>query len=332
VRIPIESYGWPLAFGLLLLLLSAALSPRRKEGPLRRVPIQTAVIVTMAVLASDGRANPGLDRYNQGDFDGALGSFREELKKDPDSPTVNFNLGDAAFRLQKYDEAFEAYSKAMVSNDPALQEKAYYNAGNALFLEGNHAQDLEQQLSNYYDARYQYHQALDRNPGDDQAKKNLSLLEERIKDAEKQKEAQQRRQRKQQGQSQRKRRQKNRNKQQPGSMGQQPDQQSEPGSGETSPEDQQTPGNQQQSPSGSDDDGDDDQSQDDSAPDSKKNGQLREITPSDEEKRPAPLPEESTPGLMSEDEALGLLDSLKDESDKIDLMRRKTDRGVLRDW
>ena len=132
-------------------------------------------------------------------------SFREELKHDPDSPRINFNLGDAAYRLQKYDEAFEAYSKAMVSSDPALQEKAYYNAGNALFMEGNHAQDLEQQLSNYYDARYQYHQALDRNPGDEQAKKNLRLLEERIKDAEKEKEEQQQRQRTQQRQSQRQR-------------------------------------------------------------------------------------------------------------------------------
>ena len=75
-----------------------------------------------------------------------------------------------------------------MSERPGLQEKAYYNAGNTLFMAGNHAQDLEQQLSNYYDARYQYHQALNRNPGDEQAKKNLSLSEERIKEAEKQKE------------------------------------------------------------------------------------------------------------------------------------------------
>lgn len=56
------------------------------------------------------------------------------------------------------------------------------------------------------------------------------------------------------------------------------------------------------------------------------------MTPSDEQNQQMPLPEESRPGLMSEDEALGLLDSLKDESDRIDLMHRKTDRGVLRDW
>ena len=43
-------------------------------------------------------------------------------------------------------------------------------------------------------------------------------------------------------------------------------------------------------------------------------------------------PGDSKPGQMSDEEALGLLDSLKDEGDRIDLMRRKTDRSVLRDW
>jgi hypothetical protein len=43
-------------------------------------------------------------------------------------------------------------------------------------------------------------------------------------------------------------------------------------------------------------------------------------------------PAESKPGMMTEEEARGLLDSLKDESDRIDLMHRKAERGVLRDW
>ena len=78
--------------------------------------------------------------------------------------------------------------------------------------------------------------------------------------------------------------------------------------------------------------GADDQPQDEPTPSPKKDGQLREITPSEEQKQQMQQLQESKPGLMSEDEALGLLDSLKDESDKIDLMHRKTDRGVLRDW
>jgi Ca-activated chloride channel homolog len=330
-RLPVERYRWPLTFGLLLLLLSAVLSDRRKEPNRRRTSVISAVAVTTLALILQARANPGLDRYNQGDFDGALEKFRDEQKHDPDSPTINFNLGDAAYRLQKYDEAFEAYSKAMISGDSTLQEKAYYNAGNTLFMEGNHAQDLEQQLSNYYDARYQYHQALDRDPGDEQAKKNLQLLEDRIKEAQKEKEEKQLRQRTQQQQSQL-RKQRHRNKQQQSLSGQKPDQQSEPGSGETEPDDQQTPGGQQQSPSDPNESGDDDQPQNEPTPSTDKDGQLREITPSDEQKQQMQQPPDSRRGLMSQDEALGLLDSLKDESDRIDLMHHKTDRGILRDW
>jgi Ca-activated chloride channel homolog len=309
------------------------LRDRKKETHPRRPSIQSAVVAVMLALILNGRAASGLDRYNQGDFDGALESFREELKHDPDSPRINFDLGDAAYRLQKYDEAFEAYSKAMVGSDPALQQKAYYNAGNTLFMEGNHAQDLEQQLSNYYDARYQYNQALDRNPGDEQAKKNLRLLEERIKDAEKEKEEKQLRQRTQQRQSQRQRNQRNRNKQQKNQMGQQRDQQSQPDSGKSQPDDQQSPGGDQQNPSDPNEGAEgDDQPQDESTPTPKKDGQAREITPSDEQKQQLPEIQESKPGMMSEEEALGLLNSLKDESDRIDLMHRKTDRGILRDW
>ncbi len=331
-RVPIERYRWPLLIGLFLLFLSATLSDQRRGARARGLSVESVVAMAMLSFVLNAQGNPGLDRYNQGDFDGALGSFREELKRDPDSPAINFNVGDAAFRLQKYDEAFEAYSKAMVSSDPVLQEKAYYNAGNSLFMEGNHSQDLEQQLSNYYDARYQYHQALDRDPGDEQAKKNLSLLEERIKQAEKEKEEQRRRQRTQQRQSQRQRKQRNRNQQQQENMGQKPDQQSEPGSREAEPDDSQNPGNRQGDPSDSDESGDDDKAQNEPSPSPEKDGQPQEITPSDEQKRRMPAPQESKPGMMSEDEALGLLDSLKDESDRIDLMHRKTDRGVLRDW
>ena len=328
LRIPIERYRWPVAFGLLLLILSAALGDRKRETGVIRPSVGSAVAAAMLALVVSAHADGALDRYNRGDFDGALEKFREELKSDPGSPATNFNLGDAAYRLQRYDEAFEAYAKAMVSNDPTLRQKAYYNGGNALFMQGNNSQDIEQQLSSYYDARYQYHEALDLNPRDEQAKKNLSLLEERIKQAEKQKEEQQQRQRTQQRQSQKQRKQRNRNKQQQDQMGQKPDQRSQSGSGGGQPDDDQTPGGQQQQPADPTE-GNEGDSQDEPTP--KKNGQLREITPSDQPQQ-MQQPLESKPGEMSEEEALGLLDSLKDEGDRIDLMRRKTDRGVLRDW
>jgi hypothetical protein len=92
------------------------------------------------------------------------------------------------------------------------------------------------------------------------------------------------------------------------------------------------PGDQQAEPSDPNESGDEDQPQDEPTPRADKDGQPQEITPSDQQKQQAQQPQEPRPGLMSEEEAIGLLDSLKNESDKIDLMRRKTDRGVLRDW
>lgn len=326
-HIPIERYRWPLLVGLILLAASSMVNAR-KQIPLLKPKVPStakAALVAMLVLVFTANAESGFDQYAQGDFEDALKSFRAQKKGDPESPNINFNLGDAAYRLQKYDEAFEAYSKAMVSGDPGTQEAAYYNAGNALFKAGDRAQDLEQQLTSYYDARYQYQQALDRNPGDEQAKKNLRLLEERIKEAEQQKQAEQLRQRQQQRQGQRRRQ--NRDRQRRDGM---QDQQSNPSAGDS--EDDQSAGDQQEQPSDRSDSGDADGAQNEPTPHPDKNGELRELTPSDERKERSGQSQESGPNAMSEDEAHRLLNSLKDESDRIDLMHQKTDRPVLRDW
>jgi len=259
-RIPIERYQWPLAIGLILLLGSALFGTGREKPKKGRPSAAHAILAAMLAVALSARAESGLDDYNQGDFEGALAKFREEQARDPDSPSANVNLGNAAYRLQKYDEAFEAYAKVLENSDPAIQELGYYDAGNALLMAGDHAQDLEQQLTDYYDARYQYQQALDRDPGDDQAKKNLRILEERIKQAEQQKQEAQQQQRLQQQQSQGQRKQQNRNKQQPGRSGRRPDQQSDPLSGDSSePDEQQAPESQHRDPSDRPDTGGDDQ-------------------------------------------------------------------------
>jgi Ca-activated chloride channel family protein len=325
-RVPIERYRWPLAAGMVLLLLSTVMSNRQRKKATKRLPLKTTVAATFLCLAMPLKGASSFDRYNEGDFDGALERFREELKGDPHSPVLNFNAGDAAYRLRKFPEAFESYAKAMESDDPVLRQKAYYNAGNALFMEGNRSQEIEQQLSTYYDARYQYNQALDLNPRDEQAKKNLSLLEERIKDAEKQKQETARRQQNQR--SRRQRKQPSRNNQQKDQKGQRPNQQDD---SKQSDDDQEMPGDpskQSDSSEGADKDG----PTEDPSPGQKKDGELREFAPSDQQPQSTPLPSDAKQGQMSEEEALGLLDSLKDEGDKIDLMRRKTDRGVARDW
>lgn len=318
-QIPIERYRWPLALGLALFLASLFLGDRRNIFAKAKTSI--AIGTLWLGLALNLRAIDGAEQYRQGDYEGALQSFREELKKSPDSPIINFNTGNAAYRLHKYDDAFESYSKAMLSNDMKIREQAYYNAGNALFMQGDESQDIEQQLNSYYDARYQYQQALNLNPQDPQARKNLALLEERIKQAEKEKQEQE----SEQKQRQRRRPQQKRNRQQR-SQDHKKDQQrskGDPQQGEGSGDDQ-----SQDSPEPSDSENNEPEQA--PTPDKKKQGDLREMTPSDQERQRAQA--QPTPGQMSEDEALGLLDSLKSEGDRVDLMHHRNDRRVLRDW
>jgi tetratricopeptide (TPR) repeat protein len=262
-----------------------------------------------------------LDLYDRGDFQGSLQKFREQLKNDPNSAELNIGAGNAAFQLKKYDDAFESYSKAMTSADSMLREHAYYNAGNALFLKGNNTEEIEEQLTRYYDARYQYHQALDLNPQDDQARKNLQLLEERIKQAEQRK--QQEQLRNQQPRSKKKKKNKDR--------GQQNQQQNQPGQ----------PGGDDQTgpPSNDGDDSKPDDSSDSSEPEMpeqrptpKKEGQLQENTPSESGSKPDQQVAPPKEGKMSSDEAMGLLNSLRDEGQRLDLSKKKGDRRVTRDW
>jgi Ca-activated chloride channel family protein len=325
-RIPIERYRWPLATGLLLLLLASALGSHQRKKLTQPLSANTAAALTLLFVGTQLRGASSLDRYSQGDFEGALQGFRDELKGDPDSAVLNFNAGDAAYRLQKFEESFEAYSKAMMSEDSTVRQRAYYNAGNALFMEGNLAQEIEQQLSTYYDARYQYHQALDLNPGDEQTKKNLRLLEERIKEAEKQKQEATRRQQNQR--SRRQRKQGSQNTRQKGEKGQRPNQEND---AQRQEGDQETPRDQSQQSDSAEGD-DENGSTEEPSPAQKKDGDVRELAPSDAQPRGTPVPSDEQQGQMSEEEAISLLNSLKDEGDKIDLMRRKTDRRASRDW
>jgi Ca-activated chloride channel family protein len=319
-RIPIERYRWPLTLGLLLLFGSAILNDRKKTTTKSGSLALNIVPALLLAFSGSLRAENAAGLYSKGDFDGALQSFQEKLKNDPDSAELNLGAGNSYYRLQKYDEAFESYSKAMMSPDRILRENAYYDAGNSLFLKGNETKEIEHQLTRYYDARYQYHQALDLNPQDDQAKKNLRLLEQRIKEAEQKREEKQKRSRRSKGG--RKRGQKDNGKQ--GSKSDQPGQPGQEGQSDDPSEDGDDSG------SGAPDENDSDSAVPEPTP--KKEGQLQENGAPEPDAKSEDKAAPQNDGKMSADEALGLLDSLRDEGQRLDLSRKKTDRGVLRDW
>jgi Ca-activated chloride channel family protein len=111
----------------------------------------------------DTKAREGVTHYNHEEYDQASAKFQASQLEQPDNPDVAYNLANSLFRLGRYEEAVEAYKKALSEKAPqVLKQKSHYNMGNAYYRMGY----LEESI----DA---YKKALELNPGDTDSKFNL---------------------------------------------------------------------------------------------------------------------------------------------------------------
>lgn len=103
-------------------------------------------------------------------------AYRKALDVQDNSIAGNFNLGDALYRQEKFEEAGKQFSD--VSNKNSSREviaQAYHNLGNSLLQEGK----LDESIEAYKDA-------LRRNPSDMETKYNLAYAQNMKKQQEEQ--------------------------------------------------------------------------------------------------------------------------------------------------
>jgi tetratricopeptide (TPR) repeat protein len=75
--------------------------------------------------------NDGVDQYNQKKYNDAEVNFKKGIEKKPDSFQGNYNLGDAYYKQQRYDEAMKQYGASLTkTNDKDQKAKVYHNIGN----------------------------------------------------------------------------------------------------------------------------------------------------------------------------------------------------------
>ena len=80
-----------------------------------------------------GLINDGVADYNKESFADAEINFRKGLDKEFESFEGHFNLGDALYKQQKYDEALESYKNALaLAKDDYQKSKVFHNVGNTL--------------------------------------------------------------------------------------------------------------------------------------------------------------------------------------------------------
>lgn len=106
----------------------------------------------------------GNKAFEKDNFIEAELNYRKALENDPNSWRGNFNLGNAVYRQQNFDEATRAFQRA-IANQTNHKElsKAFYNYGNSLLM--------NQQIPESIEA---YKNALRLNPEDEDARHNLA--------------------------------------------------------------------------------------------------------------------------------------------------------------
>ena len=102
----------------------------------------------------------GNRQYEKGAYPEAETAYRRALEKTPDSPEATFNLSDALYKQERYDEAGKLAASAaqQLAADPSRREEAaqaFFNQGNALFKQRKLQEALEA-----------YKNSLKLNPGD----------------------------------------------------------------------------------------------------------------------------------------------------------------------
>jgi len=120
----------------------------------------------------------GNELYADSNYNEAEMQYRKSLEKDQDYFNASFNLADAVYKQERYEES-SALFDALKDNAPTENDlaKVYHNLGNSLVK--------EQKLEEAIDA---YKSALRINPKDKDTRHNLAITHKRKQQQEKEQE------------------------------------------------------------------------------------------------------------------------------------------------
>ena len=155
----------------------------------------TVIILLLISLSSFSQAErkfirKGNDAFEDKDYTQSEVNYRKALETDNNSFEAQFNVGDALYKQEKYEEAARQFG-SLTSQDVSDQKlaRAYHNMGNS-FLQAN---KLKESIS-------AYKQALRHNPGDVETKHNLTYALRKMKQQQEQQQQKKNQQQQQQDQ------------------------------------------------------------------------------------------------------------------------------------
>ena len=317
-RQPMERYQWPLGVATACLALSVLVGDRKRQ-------VSRAVVALFGFVAFSASAQadaPGIAEYQSGQYEKAAEVFSKGLQSQPASRQLQFNAGTSAYKLGNFDQAVSHFTDALLAEDPKFRENAFYNLANSLVRKGEGAKENDAKKTDWKSAIEHYSEALKLNPDNKLAQENRDLVKKLIEDLEKQE------QQKQQQKDDKKDEKKEDKKEDP------KDQQKKDSEDK---KDEQQKKDQSDQSDRSDPSDRSDQPSPTPTPGDKKEGDLKNSQPEPKDQKPekkeaqqAEAQEEEK--QMSPAQARGLLNSLRNEEEKVNLMQQQTSQDVLRDW
>ena len=149
------------------------------------MPPTCSILLVLIVAASAGAVSPGEavrqgnTLYDAGDFDAAVQQYDAAAQALPDAAAVHFNLGNALFKQQRFDDAVEHYARALTTAAPGpagLEGRLKYNLGNVAYQRALQALPAAQQaLPHLQSAMTYYRDSLEVDPQQGDARYNLEL-------------------------------------------------------------------------------------------------------------------------------------------------------------
>ncbi len=112
----------------------------------------------------------GNDAYWKQEYDAAVDAYQTAVSEKPENPIIYHNLGTAYYKIGNFRKASTAFQTALIRGNLHNSADVYYNLGNAQF-----------QLRDYTAAIESYENALGLNPHDADAKHNLALARQLLK-------------------------------------------------------------------------------------------------------------------------------------------------------
>lgn len=149
-----------------------------------------ALVIPMAGILAAGipaeaesvrsKIKQGIEKYEQGDYQGAAEVFLDAHIDAPEQPEPAFDLGAALYKQNRHEEALQGFTSMPPPPSTRMRADNFYNMGNTLYRLGE-AQDRMDTIQTSIE---NYKKTLRLDPNFDEAKYNLELALRKLKQME----------------------------------------------------------------------------------------------------------------------------------------------------